>query len=304
MRKPLSAEQKKQFIADKQATAIQRLDQAIVALQNSDQYLAYLKTAARFHRYSLHNQMLIWWQRPDATQVAGFKAWEKLGRTVRKGEKGIAIWVPFSRAASAARVAAGGSSEGKGREEENEQGETVQVAGSRFFGIGYVFDVAQTEGDALPAPPAPERLEGAAGANLYADLLRLAVREKIAVSVVEQFPDARNGDYTFATRSIRLLASLSTLHRAKTLAHELGHAFEHQLFGANTNRDEAETVAESVACVVLAHAGYDSLQYTVPYVTGWAGDVKVFRNQLDRIRQIANVIIDGIENAVQSEEAA
>ena len=31
----------------------------------------------------------------DATMVAGFRAWQKLGRTVKKGEKGIGIFAPM-----------------------------------------------------------------------------------------------------------------------------------------------------------------------------------------------------------------
>jgi hypothetical protein len=51
--------------------------------------LEYLAFCARFHKYSFHNSMLIFGQRPDATHVAGFQAWKKMGRLVKKGEKGI-----------------------------------------------------------------------------------------------------------------------------------------------------------------------------------------------------------------------
>ena len=41
---------------------------------------AYLASMARFHRYSANNILLIHVQRQDATRVAGFSAWRKLGR--------------------------------------------------------------------------------------------------------------------------------------------------------------------------------------------------------------------------------
>ena len=47
----------------------------------------YLRIMSRFHKYSWGNCLLIYSQRPQATQVAGFHAWLKLGRHVRKGEK-------------------------------------------------------------------------------------------------------------------------------------------------------------------------------------------------------------------------
>ena len=45
----------------------------------------------RFRRYSPRNLLLILRQRPDAKHVAGFHTWRKLGRAVRRGERGIRI---------------------------------------------------------------------------------------------------------------------------------------------------------------------------------------------------------------------
>ena len=53
------------------------------------------QVAARFHTYSPNNIWLILAQNPDATQVAGFHTWRKIGRQVRKGERGIAILAPM-----------------------------------------------------------------------------------------------------------------------------------------------------------------------------------------------------------------
>ena len=56
---------------------------------HSEALTSYLKAIARFHRYSLHNVMLIASQKPNASYVAGFRTWNELGRFVKKGEKGI-----------------------------------------------------------------------------------------------------------------------------------------------------------------------------------------------------------------------
>ena len=55
----------------------------------------FLTTMSRFSKYSLWNQMLIFAQRPDATRVCGYRAWNKAGYQVRKGEHGIAIYAPM-----------------------------------------------------------------------------------------------------------------------------------------------------------------------------------------------------------------
>ena len=63
----------------------------------SDALKKYLRAMSRFHRYSLGNVLLIAKACPDASHVAGFQAWRKLGRWVRKGERGIAILAPIAR---------------------------------------------------------------------------------------------------------------------------------------------------------------------------------------------------------------
>ncbi len=74
--------------------AHEQLVAGVEAITTSDQWLAYLAVAAKFTRYSANNTFLIMMQRPDATRVAGFHTWKSLGRSVKKGSKGIAILCP------------------------------------------------------------------------------------------------------------------------------------------------------------------------------------------------------------------
>jgi hypothetical protein len=55
----------------------------------------YLGAMARFHSYSFGNVMLIARQKPDATNIAGVRTWNSLGRFVKRGEKGILILAPM-----------------------------------------------------------------------------------------------------------------------------------------------------------------------------------------------------------------
>ena len=67
--------------------------------------------------YSPSNCLAILFQYPHATNCAGFHAWKAVGRSVRKGSKGIAIMIPL-----------GGDDDDKPR-----------------FSWRYVFDISQTE---------------------------------------------------------------------------------------------------------------------------------------------------------------
>lgn len=78
----------------KTAAALDTLAAGVASILDGDQWAAALRVAARLHSYSPNNRLLIMVQRLDATRVAGFGTWKSLGRTVRKGEKGISILAP------------------------------------------------------------------------------------------------------------------------------------------------------------------------------------------------------------------
>jgi hypothetical protein len=86
---------------------------------------------------SVHNSCLVLTQLPTASMVGGFRPWKEHGRSVKKGEHGLMIWVPTSRkgetepAATEAPPVSEGQPEGEGKR-----------AG---FVMGTVFDVTQTE---------------------------------------------------------------------------------------------------------------------------------------------------------------
>ena len=105
--------------------------------------LRYLAVMSRFHDYSVNNFLLIAMQKPEATLVAGYRAWQdKFGRHVRKGEHGIRILWPRRREGEARR----------GRPEEDAEQGKEKASEKRLVGfrMGTVFDVSQTEGRELP----------------------------------------------------------------------------------------------------------------------------------------------------------
>ena len=125
----MKVEQAKQIVS----AAIEQLSQALER-GHSETLRNYLAAIGRFHRYSLRNVMLIASQNPTATHVAGFHTWHKLGRFVKKGEKGILILAPIVRA----------------KNHGVEQTETDESSTTVGFRAAYVFDISQTDGQELP----------------------------------------------------------------------------------------------------------------------------------------------------------
>jgi antirestriction factor ArdC-like protein len=248
-------------------------EQLVAALHagHSEALTEYLKAIARFHRYSLGNVMLITLQKPDASHVAGFHAWQKLGRFVRKGEKGILILAPIVQ---------------HKRDEDEEDGTGVfPVLG---FRAAFVFDLSQTDGRELPHV-------GTVGGDPHMHLKRLAeftARQGITLDYSEEIAPARG---ISGGGRITLLPGQSPAEEFSTFVHELAHEFLHR--GARrsgTSKRSRETEAEAVAFVVCQAVGLETGSAATDYIQLWNGDAQLLTESLGMVQQTAVRILDGI----------
>lgn len=254
---------------------VKQLEDGMLRIQDSDEYRAYLSMAAKFHKYSWGNQLLIWLQNPSATRVAGYKAWgTNFNRQVRGNERGITIMAPLPWTR-------------KAKDEEEED-----VTGLSFRPV-YVFDVSQTEGEELPTLELAD-VTGDDDGGLYKKLLAVAKEDGITVSRKKDGDDREGvkGWYNQGKKTIWVRPKMSSAMQAKTLAHELGHHFaQHATNGHCT--EECELIAESIAFIVTSHFGLDSGDYSFGYLAGWS-DIKTFKSKLGEINKIASTIIERV----------
>ena len=265
----MKVEQAKQ-IASK---AIEQLSQALEA-GHSEKLREYLAAMARFHRYSLHNVMLIASQRQDATHVAGFQTWKQLGRFVKKGAKGILILAPVVLR--------------KDTESNNHEEETEQTA-IRFRGV-YVFDVVDTDGRPLP------ELGGIEG-DPSGHTERL--KEFIASRGIQlEYSDAIHpAQGQCSAGKIVLLPGQSAAEEFATLAHETGHALLHgQARRSETTKTVRETEAEAVAFVVCKAIGLKA-QNSADYIQLYSGDKDTLEESLEHVQQASAEILAAITPA-------
>ena len=68
-------------------------EKALEITSGADRYLSFLETAAANYKYTFREQLLIYAQKPEATACAEIGTWNRLGRWVNKGTKGIALLV-------------------------------------------------------------------------------------------------------------------------------------------------------------------------------------------------------------------
>ncbi|MDO8682901.1 MAG: ArdC family protein, partial [Armatimonadota bacterium] len=214
---------------DKWRESLAQLESAVQGIQDSDSFRRYLDTQARFHKYSFGNCMLIAFQRPEATRVAGYKTWQSLGRQVCKGAKGIAILVPYMM-----RVNATEESE-ESRIAESAESKPVDARVVTRFGTGYVFDVADTTGADLPSLNVPT-LSGDDN-GLWARLVTLAQSFSLSVETADSLTGQAMGYIQGARIVVR---QSSPAQMSKTLAHEIAH----HLDSAKSSNSDSESVAE------------------------------------------------------------
>lgn len=250
------------------------LEELAVSLESgrSEALTAYLKTMALFSKYSLNNLFLIARQRPDARRVAGYQTWRKLGRFVRKGEKGIVIIAPLIRR----------KSEVESLEPADEQS---VVSG---FKPAHVFSEEQTDGEPLPEIG---RVTGDPG--YYLSRLQEFVRENgIELCYSDEIAPARG---MAEKGKITLLPDQTLAETFATLVHEVAHSEMH--FGerrSDTTKRVRETEAESVAFVVCSAIGLETGTAAQDYVGLYGGDSRLLLESLQFIQQAANRIIAAI----------
>lgn len=267
---------------------IEKIQHEVEQFGDSKTFKKYLKTMSKFHNYSFNNTILIASQRPTATKVAGYTAWQKdFNRQVKKGEKGIRIFCPIKRS----------------YDTENENGETEHVEYTGFR-VASVFDLSQTE--QIPDKPVVQLdyvtdLTGSVD-NYNKIIEQLKMISPVPVEFQTTLTDGEmDGYYSRANDKIVIKNSMSEEMTVKTLIHEIAHAILHnskriEREELELSKTDKEVEAEATAYVVANYLGLDTSNYSVPYIAGWINkEDNTVINHLNSIRTAANQMIDTLE---------
>ena len=215
----------------------------------------FMKMMSVFHNYSFGNLCLIRAQSPDATRVAGYQTWKKLGRYVMRGEKGIRILAPCFY---------------------NVEDEDGNESKKLYFKVVSVFDVSQTDGKELPEEPdwkSPERQK-----ELENSLLDYCKHLKINVSRKDLAGDTQG--YSAGGKIV-----LDEKAGTKTLIHELAHELLHQKKDkTQLSRQQEEVEAEAVSYVVADFFGVGGVQ-SPNYLALWDADREKIKSSQERIQK-------------------
>ncbi len=292
---------------DKVKEITDKLEAGIQALFESEAFKNYLKTLSKFHDYSLNNTILIAMQKPDATLVAGYTAWQKnFGRQVQKGETGIRILAPtpYKKKLEVDRL-----DPVTGQAILNPDGSTAKELKEIMvpaFKVVNVFDVSQTDGKPLPTIGVDELTGNVTNYEMFFEALERACPVPVGF---EQIPSGAKGYYHTVEQRIALQEGMSEVQTIKTMIHEMAHQKLHSIDPKDLppeeprlTRNAKEVEAEAIAYTVSQHYGIETSDYSFAYIAGWSKgkDTPELKASLDRIRKAADEMITSIDDQVFS----
>jgi hypothetical protein len=248
---------------------------------HSDALTAYLNAMSRFHNYSFGNVLEIARQRPEATRVAGFWKWKELGRSVKKGQKGIRILAPIIGVR-------------RKKDEEAEKDITKQnTAVLVGFRATYVFDVSQTEGADLPEL---REIGGDVGENRDR-LIAFIERQGIELVFSERIAPALGMSYG---GRIAILPGQSKAEEFSTLVHELAHEMLHKAERRTaTTKTVRETEAEAIAFIIGKAVGLETGTASADYIQLYHGNASLLAESLEVIQKTSAVILAALQPSIE-----
>lgn len=287
-------------------TILDKLDAYIDELANATDQAAmdqaitkYLDFYKKFYKYSWTNSWLIFLQRPDAKQVAGFKKWKEMHRVVKAG-KGKAIW-----------IIAPIFDKGKGKTEDSDDFSDVDDAIKskskiRGFRPVAVYDISDTVATSpkgeIPDEPKwfSDNTPNEVAAQLTERLKEFAQLNNITITKEA----SRGGEKGFSAGGhINLSSDVQGVGEASTLVHEIAHELLHWKKSSIFHIDDEESntramkelQAESVAYAVMKYYEFD-VKHQPTYLALWKANKDLIKKNLNIITKCARYIIDGVDS--------
>ena len=262
------------------ACVLERLFGEVARISSGTDWKNIAAASQLLNRFSARNSVLVAVQARDrnieVNHLAGYRNWQKLGRQVKKGEKGFSILAPVvaPRKPGAPQTRA---MDGADADRDPSPGRAI---GFRWVTI---FDVSQTEGSPIEGP-APQLLAGESAEldKVNRDLERVV--QALGFDLQSGDLGSANGLTDFSSRVVMLKSSLGCAQRAKTLAHEISHVQMHA--NGIVSRPIAEIEAETSAYLIMADLGLETDSYSFPYITSWSrGDLSLVLRVAERAQE-------------------
>lgn len=308
---------KKQELEDEVKDILVNLKkEAIQSFKSESDIKKFLDNIINFNNYSFNNICLIWAQNKNASYVASFKTFSKMGYFPKKDESGIKILIPSFFTRVKAKTEDGNyeikplytlSDEDKKKYRDKDD-DSIVYHDKRLshFSIGTVFDVSQTN---MPMDLINEKLnpilEDPKADYVTDNFIKAIYKDGFKIKYGDTLNGAK-GCCDFENDTLIIKNGLSNLMRLKVIIHEYAHALAHRHLKENNkeyteHREKYETEAESIAYVVSKYLGLDTKDYSQTYLYSWSKnkDFKEINDSFSTIVNYSKKIIDNYNHILE-----
>ena len=294
----LSTEEQKELAKEKVEKALAKINSDVISIFDNDVLPEFLRFAANFHYFDINNVLLIYKQRPTATFVASFKAWERFSidnwgdanrpifTTSQKGQ-GIGILVPYIL-------------KKKGTvPDDARSGQNNKVISYFDYHVVFVFDKEQT--NKIPTPImqwdlSKSETDSKAAFNAF------KFRAPFMICFSEEEDYNRNfsfkeNDAAHAGKDVLTLNRKDMFNYYK-LCSNMVRIFTFKSLSnikKKFSADEFEKIAECVAYMVASYFGFPTEQYVFFFAKSWFNDTDKMLDTLDIIQRSAHSLIETLE---------
>ena len=292
--------------------------EALSSFQNESEIKSFLDNVVFFNNYSFNNLCLIWKQNKNASYVASFKTFSKMGYYPKEEEKGngLKILVPsfFTRVKiknddgsyEIKPLFALSDDDKKRYRDKNDDSIVYHDQRLSHFSIGTVFDVSQTT---MPIDLIHDKLnpilEDPNADYITDNFIKAIYKDGFKVKYGNTLNGSK-GYCDFQNNTLVIRDGLSNLMRLKVIVHEYAHALAHRHLKENNkeyteHREKYETEAESIAYVVSKYLGLDTRDYSQTYLYSWSKnkDFKEIDDSFSTIVNYGKKIIDNYNKIVE-----
>lgn len=259
----LSTEEKEQ----RKKELMQKVENIVDNFQRSPaDLIEYLKFNSKFYQYSKNNNTLIYQQNRYAQYCGSFKHFKDMGYSVKKGEHGIKILVPYI---SKYFYNADTEEWKKIYEASVEQKQKIkngemEIKQYTSFGVGTVFDISQTD---CPVENYPKFFgfghESKSHRELFNAVKYYAEGKGIPVEIVDFKSITLSGQYNAIDNSIELSDKLNDDRLLSVMTHELSHALLHNsalLENNNKHIMQIEFEADALSLLLRERLGISDIE--------------------------------------------
>jgi antirestriction protein ArdC len=230
-----------------------------------------------FRNYSPRNRILAESQLLNLEPINTYKGWQDLGRQVKKGGRGISLFLP---------VASKKKKDDEGKNKKKGEGDNTAklFCSANFIMKKHWFALSQTEGEEFK----PEELPNF---DVKKALEDFGITQ-------EKFRSINGNCQGYAIPSKNIIA-INPLAFApyKTIIHEIAHCLLHKessqiIDGAELDSSIKEFEAETTAYLVCCSLGkFDHLEYSRGYITNWIQRNDIEEENFKRAFDAANKIL-------------